>query len=602
MAGCVAALKADDEDTLSDYFVSTARAPGTEAVSALITANPAVPASSWNGPDQPILYKYRDSALPLATFSAIVAAPVSAAHSMQQYRRLFAIYRTAVRYRLGTLLDDRPQARWLAVLLQLPLPAHPRITELSRGQRLRLALEELGPIFIKFGQLLSTRRDLVPLDIADELALLQDQVAPFSGKESLQLIERALGKPLGELFAEVSEAPLASASVAQVHTARLMTGEEVVIKVVRPGIDKVIAADIALLHSIAALIDKRVAGARRLRLIEVVRDYEFVIFDELNLLNEAANTAQLARNFKNSPQLYVPKIYWDFCRSNVLVMERIYGIPVGQVEELRAVGINMKRLAETGVQIFFTQVFHHSFFHADMHPGNVYVSREHKENPQYIALDCAIIGTLSKADQQYLARNLLAIFKQDYRRVAELHVESGWVPPDTPVPAFESTMRAVCEPIFQKPIGDISFGQLLLQLFRTAARFNMEVQPSLVLLQKTLLNVEGLGKQLYPDLDLWKTALPFLEEWQAQRLSPLTALRRVRDRLPEWIEQAPDIPDLVWAGLQERAARSQQLEAMNKQLTLLQAANEQNRRATLLNTALLALVLALIAFSGVALT
>lgn len=521
---------------------------------------------------------------------------------MQQYRRLLTIYRTAVRYRLGALLDDRPQTRLLAWLLQVPLSAHPQIDQMSRGRRLRLALEELGPIFIKFGQLLSTRRDLVPLDIADELALLQDQVAPFAGKESLQLIERALGKPLNEMFLEVSDEPLASASVAQVHTARLLTGEEVVIKVIRPGIDRIIAADMTLLHSIATLVDKRVEGGRRLRLIEVVRDYEYVIFDELNLLNEAANTAQLARNFKNSPQLYVPKIYWDYCRTNVLVMERIYGIPVGQVDELRAAGINIKKLAETGVQIFFTQVFDHSFFHADMHPGNVYVSREHKEDPQYIALDCAIIGTLSKADQQYLARNLLAIFKQDYRRVAELHVESGWVPADTPVPAFESMMRAVCEPIFQKPIGDISFGQLLLQLFRTASRFNMEVQPSLVLLQKTLLNVEGLGKQLYPDLDLWQTALPFLERWQAKRLSPLTTLYKVRERLPEWIEQAPEIPDLVWAALRERAAAPGQLLLMHKQLELLQAANASNRRFITINSILLALLLAAIAFSGLALT
>ncbi|MES2603695.1 MAG: ubiquinone biosynthesis regulatory protein kinase UbiB [Pseudomonadota bacterium] len=521
---------------------------------------------------------------------------------MQQYRRLLTIYRTAVRYQLGVLLDDLPQARWLALLLRLPLGAHPQIAQMNRGRRLQLALEELGPIFIKFGQLLSTRRDLVPLDIADELALLQDQVAPFPSQQSLLLIEQALGKPLDQMFAEVSERPLASASVAQVHTAKLLTGEEVVIKVIRPGIEKIIAADMALLRSIAEWVDTRVAGGRRLRLREVVRDYEYVIFDELNLLNEAANTAQLARNFKGSTQLYVPKIYWDYCRTNVLVMERIYGIPVGQVDELRAAGINIKKLAETGVQIFFTQVFHHSFFHADMHPGNVYVSREHKEDPQYIALDCAIIGTLSKADQQYLARNLLAIFKQDYRRVAELHVESGWVPADTPVPAFESMMRAVCEPIFQKPIGDISFGQLLLQLFRTASRFNMEVQPSLVLLQKTLLNVEGLGKQLYPDLDLWQTALPFLEQWQKQRLSPLTTLRKIRERLPEWIEQAPEVPDLIWAALQENSKSPAQLLLMNQQLQLLQAGAERNRRLTTINVVLVAVLLGVIAFSGVALT
>lgn len=502
---------------------------------------------------------------------------------MQTPLRLLTIYRVAARYRLGALLDAVPQARWLRLLLSLPVAAHPDIDKLSRGARLRLALEELGPIFIKFGQLLSTRRDLVPPDLADELALLQDQVAPFDGALAQQLVATALGCPLPEVFAEFSPQPLASASVAQVHTARLHTGNEVVVKIVRPGIDRIISDDVALLHRIAAVVEDRVKGGKRLRLREVVRDYEHVIFDELNLLQEAANTSQLGRNFKDSKQLYVPKVYWDHCRQNVLVMERIYGIPVSQVGELRAAGINIRKLAETGVQIFFTQVFEHSFFHADMHPGNVYVSREHKDEPQYIALDCAIIGSLSKADQQYLARNLLAIFKQDYRRVAELHVESGWVPPDTPIHAFEATMRAVCEPIFQKPIRDISFGQLLLQLFRTASRFNMEVQPSLVLLQKTLLNVEGLGKQLYPDLDLWQTAYPFLENWQKQRLSPLNNLRKVREKLPEWLEQAPEIPELVHEALQAGArGRLQQVEQRLQALEASQGATAGHRARSLI--------------------
>jgi ubiquinone biosynthesis protein len=508
--------------------------------------------------------------LPLARFSAMVAAS-GVLGSMQQYRRLFTIYRTAVRYQLHSLLNEVPHPYWLRLALRAPLPQHPQLASLSRGKRLRLALEELGPIFIKFGQLLSTRRDLVPLDIANELALLQDQVEPFPGPQALALMEQALGKPLAEFFNTVSPEPLASASIAQVHTAQLKSGEDVVIKVVRPGIDQIIAQDVALLHSIAALVDSRVAGAKRLRLREVVTDYEHVIVDELNLLSEAANTSQLARNFKDSPQLYVPKVYWDYCRSNVMVMERIYGIPVSQVDELRAAGINIKRLAETGLQIFFTQVFQHSFFHADMHPGNVFVSREHKEDPQYIALDCAIIGSLSKADQQYLARNMLAIFKQDYRRVAELHVECGWVPPDTPIHAFEATMRSVCEPIFQKPLGDISYGQLLLQLFRTASRFNMEIQPSLVLLQKTLLNVEGLGKQLYPDLDLWQTALPFLEKWQQERLSPLKNLRLLASKLPGWIEQAPEVPDLVLKALQSAPTKPAELTHMQQRLTALES-------------------------------
>ncbi len=500
-----------------------------------------------------------------------VGRPVCFWPAMQQYRRLFTIYRTAAKYRLGELLTDLPRAGWLRVLLALPVAGAASAEGHCRGERLRLALQELGPIFIKFGQLLSTRRDVVPVDIADELALLQDRVAPFPGSEALRLMEKALGQPLAQLFRQVSSEPLASASVAQVHTAELLDGSDVVIKVVRPGIDRIIADDVALLHTLARLVDARIPGGKRLRLREVVRDYEHVISDELNLLSEAANTSQLARNFRHSPLLYVPKVYWDFCRPNVLVMERIYGIPVSQVDELRACGINIRRLAETGVQIFFTQVFEHSFFHADMHPGNVFVSREHQENPQYIALDCAIIGSLSKADQQYLAKNLLAIFKQDYRRVAELHVESGWVPPDTPVHAFEATMRTVCEPIFQKPIGEISFGQLLLQLFRTAARFNMEVQPSLVLLQKTLLNVEGLGKQLYPELDLWQTALPFLEKWQQQRLSPLNNLKILGEKLPAWIEQAPEVPEMVWQALQKAGSDDRPLAALQARVAVLEA-------------------------------
>ena len=497
---------------------------------------------------------------------------------MQKYLRLLKIYRTAARYRLGEMLSPFPGARGLAVLLGLPVASRAGTADLNRGTRLRLALEELGPIFIKFGQLLSTRRDLVPLDLADELALLQDKVAPFDGNQAKQIIEAALGFPLEQKFSSFDITPLASASVAQVHAARLYTGEDVVIKVIRPGIDKIIADDVALLHSIAALVEVRVAGSQRLRLREIVRDYEHVIFDELNLLSEAANTAQLGRNFKDSAQLYVPRVYWDFCRPNVLVLERIYGIPVSRIDELRTAGINIKRLAETGVQIFFTQVFNHSFFHADMHPGNVYVSREHKEEPQYIALDCAIIGSLSRDDQQYLARNLLAVFKQDYRRVAELHVECGWVPPDTSIPAFAATMRTVCEPVFQKPISEISFGNLLLQLFRTAGRYNMEVQPSLVLLQKTMLNVEGLGKQLYPELDLWKTALPFLENWQRERLSPLANLRRVKEKLPEWLEQAPELPDMVFRALEEQGSGQQRMREMTRRVRQLERTQADSAR------------------------
>jgi len=474
-----------------------------------------------------------------------------------RFLRLLKIYRVANRYRLGELFDSLEQAQLLSMLLGLPLPAVSNIDTLSRGKRLRLALQELGPIFIKFGQLLSTRRDMVPEDIADELAILQDNVAPFPEQQAITLIEKALDDSIENLFAEFSPTPLASASVAQVHTATLKTGEDVVVKVIRPGIENIITQDIALLKSVAAFVENNINQGKRLRAVEVVNDYEYIIHDELNLMSEGANGTQLARNFENSDLLYVPKVYWDYCRINVLVMERIYGIPVSHIEELKAAGIDLKVLAERGVEIFFTQVFNHSFFHADMHPGNVYVSREHPEQPQYIALDCAIIGTLSKDDQYYLARNLLAIFKRDYRKVAELHVECGWVPPHTPINAFEATMRSVCEPIFEKRLKDISFGMLLLQLFRTASRFNMEVQPSLVLLQKTLLNVEGLGKQLYPDLDLWENALPFLENWQRERLSPISNLKKITEKLPEWLEHLPEIPELFFETLQElKLARS----------------------------------------------
>jgi len=504
--------------------------------------------------------------------------------------RLLKIYRVANRYRLGDLFGHFHQARLLSLVLSMPLPPADNLSSLNRGQRLRLVLEELGPIFIKFGQLLSTRRDMVPEDIADELASLQDNVPPFGEEAARTLIENALGDSIDNLFATFSMTPLASASVAQVHTATLPGGEEVVVKVVRPGIEKIIAQDIALLKGVAEFVEHNIDQGKRLRAVEVVQDYEYIIHDELNLMSEGANATQLARNFENSELLYVPKVYWDYTRNNVLVMERIYGIPVSRVAELQAAGIDLKILAERGVEIFFTQVFHHSFFHADMHPGNVYVSSEHPERPQYIALDCAIIGTLSREDQYYLAKNLLAIFKRDYRRVAELHVECGWVPPDTPVNAFEATMRSVCEPIFEKPLKDISFGMLLLQLFQTASRFNMEVQPSLVLLQKTLLNIEGLGKQLYPELDLWDNALPFLERWQRERLSPIANLKKIGEKVPEWLEQLPEIPELLYDAMQEikNARRYREHQQQEQAARMAKRRRARSRRLTLFGIAALA--------------
>ncbi|MBB3047764.1 ubiquinone biosynthesis protein [Litorivivens lipolytica] len=464
------------------------------------------------------------------------------------FRRLLTILSIAARFRLDQLIDITRLPTWLCLLLRFgPWRLFPA-PKASRGERLRLALESLGPVFIKFGQQLSTRRDLLPDDIAEELAKLQDQVPPFGNEQARQIIEVALGKPVGELFARFDQAPLASASVAQVHAAQLKDGREVVVKVIRPGIQRTIEKDIQLLYTIARLVHRYVPDGRRLRPLEVVEDYELTILDELDLQREGANTSQLRRNFADSELLYVPEVFWDYTRRTVLVMERIEGIPVTDVAELAAQNTDMKKLAERGVEIFFTQVFRDSFFHADMHPGNIFVSRKHPESPQYIAIDCAIIGSLSDSDQYYLARNLLAIFQRNYREVAELHIECGWVPPNTRVHEFESAIRSVCEPVFEKPLAEISFGQLLVYLFSTARRFEMEVQPSLVLLQKTLLNIEGLGRQLYPDLNLWDTAKPFLEHWLRDRYSPQSMLKRVSHRLPGWLEQLPNLPEHLLEG------------------------------------------------------
>ena len=467
-------------------------------------------------------------------------------------RRLLRILYVVIRYALDDLLFELPLPFWLRSTRFL-LPWRwfgPRASPLSRGQRVRLALQELGPIFIKFGQLLSTRRDLLPTDIADELTQLQDRVPPFDPAKSLALIEAQLGVPVEQAFARFDTAPLASASVAQVHAARLKSGEEVVVKVVRPGLRPIIRADIAWLFLLAKLAEWASADARRLHPVEVVSDYEKTIHDELDLLREAANASQLRRNFEGSELLYVPQVYWDWCRPKVLVMERIYGIPINDMQTLADQRTDMKLLAERGVEIFFTQVFTHSFFHADMHPGNIFVSTRTPWNPQYIAIDCGIVGSLTPEDQDYLARNLVAFFKRDYRKVAQLHIDSGWIPQDTPVNDFEAAIRTVCEPIFERPLKDISFGLLLMRLFQTARRFNMEIQPQLVLLQKTLLNIEGLGRQLYPELDLWATAKPFLERWMRKRVSPRTLLGNLQTQ----VEQLPHLANMT-RNLLERMAQ-----------------------------------------------
>jgi ubiquinone biosynthesis protein len=415
----------------------------------------------------------------------------------------------------------------------------------GRAVRVRRALEDLGPIFVKFGQILSTRRDLLPDDLAEEFAKLQDRVPPFSGELACALVARAHGRPLEESFAGFQRQPFASASIAQVHGARLHDGREVVVKVLRPGIESVIRRDVALMYTVAGLAERYWSDGRRLRPTEVVGEFEKTILDELDLMREAASASQLRRNFAGSDLLYVPDIEWPLTRRGVMVMERIAGTPISDIDTLRRAGVDMKLLAERGVEIFFTQVFRDSFFHADMHPGNIFVDISKPQAPRYMAVDFGIMGTLSPVDQRYLAENFLAFFRRDYNRVAELHVESGWVPAGTRIDEFESSIRSVCEPIFERPLKDISFGQLLLRLFQTARRFNMEVQPQLVLLQKTLLNIEGLGRQLYPDLDLWQTAKPFLERWMSEQVGARAFMRSLKKHLPQWGEALPELPVLM---------------------------------------------------------
>ena len=418
-----------------------------------------------------------------------------------------------------------------------------------RGERLRLALQELGPIFVKFGQAVSTRRDLLPVDIAEELAKLQDRVPPFPGPVARAAIEKSLGQPVTDAFAAFDETPLAAASIAQVHAATLRNGADVVVKVLRPGMSEVIKRDIEVLYALARLTQRYWSESRRLRPVEVVGEYEKTILDELDLMREAANASQLKRNFAGSDLLYVPEVYWDYCRINVMVVERIHGVPISDMERLRSVGTNIPLLAENGVRIFFTQVFRHNFFHADMHPGNIFVMLNDPGNPRYAAVDFGIMGTLDPRDQNYLAENFLAVFDRDYRRVALLHVESGWVPADTRVDEMESAIRTVLEPIFDRPLQDVSFGNILLRLFEISRRFNMQIQPQLILLQKTLLNVEGLGRDLYPQLDIWKTASPILREWMRERVGVRQVFKNLRLQMPELLEAARALPSLLKAAV-----------------------------------------------------
>lgn len=457
--------------------------------------------------------------------------------------RMIEIQRVLLRHGLDDFVGATHLYRPLRFFFYLsPSVWFERRRKASRGVRIRLALEELGPIFVKFGQAVSTRRDLLPPDVAAELAKLQDRVPPFPGKIAREIVERAYGRPVSEVFAEFSETPLAAASIAQVHVARLKTGQEVIVKVLRPGMREVIQRDLEVLYAIARLADRYWSEGKRLRPLEVVAEYEKTVLDELDLMREAANASQLKRNFAGSPLLYVPEVYFDYCRINVMVMERIHGVPISDMARLRAAGTDIPKLAKNGVEIFFTQVFRHNFFHADMHPGNIFVLIDDPKNPRYAAVDFGIVGSLDPRDQHYLAENFLAVFERDYRRVATLHLESGWVPPGTRVDEMESAVRTVCEPILDKPIKDISFGVLLLRLFEISRRFNMPVQPQLILLQKTLLNIEGLGRDLYPDLDVWQTATPILRDWMRERTSLRTVFKSLRAQWPQVIEAMQEFP------------------------------------------------------------
>ena len=491
--------------------------------------------------------------------------------------RFYQIQKTLLQYGLDELIPPQWQPWWAKMARRSMFWLRNQHADKTVGVRLRLALQSLGPVWVKFGQMLSTRRDLFEPALADELAKLQDKVDPFDGFQAQLLIEQALGlNNINELFDEFATTPLASASIAQVHTAklRLADGEvaDVVIKVIRPDIRNQILADLDLMADLAIMAAKFLPDGKRLRPREVVAEYRKTILDELDLQREAANAIQLRRNFENSDALYIPYVYSDHSRTNVMVMERIYGIPVSDNAALEAQDTDMELLAKRGVEVFFTQVFRDSFFHADMHPGNIFVSREHPRNPKFIGIDCGIVGTLNREDKRYLAENFVAFFNRDYRQVAQLHVDSGWVPADTSIEEFESAIRTVCEPIFQKPLAEISFGQVLMNLFNTARRFNMQVQPQLVLLQKTLLYIEGLGRQLYPQLDLWKTAKPFLEDWVKQQMGPWALLRQIKENLPFWAEKLPEMPTLLHSYLQQQPKQQHQL---LQQMQLLQLRQQQ---------------------------
>ncbi|MCK9260582.1 MAG: ubiquinone biosynthesis regulatory protein kinase UbiB [Azoarcus sp.] len=486
--------------------------------------------------------------------------------------RLTKIVSVSLRFGLDRMILDADASGRLARIWNVVF--FWRTYDEPRAVRLRRALESLGPIFVKFGQMLSTRRDLLPPDLADELAKLQDRVPPFPTEQALALLQTMYGKPVDDVFGNFNRTPVASASVAQVHFAELPDGTEVAVKILRPGIEHVIAHDLALLEVAAMLLEKIWPEGRRLKPREVVAEFTKYLNDELDLMREAANCSQLRRNFKDSSLMIVPEVHWDWCGRNVMVMERMHGVQISQIEALKAQGTDLPALSRAGVEIFFTQVFRDGFFHADMHPGNIFVHRDGR----YIALDFGIMGTLNEVDKNYLATNFLAFFQRDYHRVALAHIEAGWVPAKTRVDEFEAAIRTVCEPIFDKPLKDISFGKTLLRLFQTARRFEMEVQPQLVLLQKTLLNIEGLGRQLDPELDLWKTAKPFLERWMNEQMGWRALIREIKTEAPSWAGTLPQLPRLIHHTLTEGGKQQAAQQARMEQL-----ARQQRRQGWLLS-------------------
>ena len=475
---------------------------------------------------------------------------------MRRLLRLVYISVVVLRYGVDEIALGSLRQPWLRALARVV--AFGRRLDAPRGARLRMALERLGPIFVKFGQVLSTRRDLLPADVAEELARLQDRVPPFDGDVAVRMVEQAFGRPLDAVFESFDRTPVASASIAQVHLAVLQDGREVAVKVLRPGMLKVIDEDLALLRMLAGVVERVWADGKRLKPRQVVAEFDKYLHDELDLVREAANAAQLRRNMEGLNLVIVPEMIWDLCTEQVIVMERMKGVPISQVERLREAGVDIPKLARDGVTIFFTQVFRDGFFHADMHPGNIQVSLDPATFGRYIALDFGIIGTLTEYDKEYLAQNFIAFFRRDYKRVAELHLESGWVPPNTRIDELESAIRACCEPHFDKPLKDISLGQVLLRLFQTSRRFNVEIQPQLVLLQKTLLNVEGMGRELDPSLDLWKTAKPYLERWMHERVGWTGLKQKLDQEAPQWAQWLPEFPRL----LHERLQRPDQTPAL----------------------------------------